>query len=128
MTEMNINEEKKKGMYPKLKPKQKKVAEALVDPADDRSVTQLCQDFKISRTTFYNWQKDSAFMGYVDWLVENFTTSMMPKAWKQIDRKIDKGDMEAIRLVLEIKGKLQKDTSSINNNVVIFTGEDAIPE
>lgn len=128
MTEMNINEEKKKGMYPKLKPKQRKVAEALVDPADDRTVTELCKDFGISRTTFYNWQKDSVFMGYVEWLVENFTSSMIPKAWKQIDRKIDKGDMEAIRLVLEVKGKLQKETSSINNNVVIFTGEDAIPE
>lgn len=128
MTNLNNIEDKKKGMYPAIKGKQRKVAEALADPSDDRNVTQLCQDFKISRTTFYNWQKDSAFMGYVDWLVENFTTSMIPKAWKQIDRKIDKGDMEAIRLVLEVKGKLQKDSSSINNNVVIFTGEDAIPE
>ena len=128
MTELNKIEEAKKGMYPTLKPKQRKVAEALVDPEDDRTVTKLCKDFKISRTTFYNWQKDSVFMGYVEWLVENFKTSMIPKAWTQIGHKINKGDMEAIRLLLEVEGKLQKDTSSINNNVVIFTGEEAIPE
>lgn len=128
MTEMNEKEEKTKGMYPSLKPKQRKVAEALVDPEDDRTVTQLCKDFKISRTTFYNWQKDPNFMGYVEFLVESFTTSIIPKAWKQISRKINEGNMEAIRMLLEVKGKLQKDTSVNNNNVVIFTGEGEIPE
>lgn len=128
MTDLNKIEEAKRGMYPALKPKQKKVAEALVDPEDDRTVTQLCKDFKISRTTFYNWQKEAAFMGYVEFLVESFTTSMIPKAWKQIANKINKGDMEAIRMLLEVKGKLQKEANVNNNNVVIFTGEDAIPE
>jgi len=90
-------------------------------------VTELCKDFKISRTTFYNWQKEMDFMGYVNFLVESFTSSIVPKAWKQISKKIDKGDMEAIRMLLEVKGKLQKDTN-INNNVVIFAGEEAIPE
>ena len=127
MTDLNKIEEAKKGMYPALKPKQKKVADALVDPEDERTVTQLCKDFKISRTTFYNWQKDSVFMGYVEYLVESFTTSIIPKAWKQIANKINKGDMEAIRLLLEVKGKLQN-TAVNNNNVVIFTGEEAIPE
>lgn len=127
MTDLNKIEEAKKGMYPALKPKQRKVAEALVDPEDERTVTQLCKDFKISRTTFYNWQKDSVFMGYVEYLVESFTTSIIPKAWKQISNKINKGDMEAIRLLLEVKGKLQN-TAVNNNNVVIFTGEEAIPE
>ena len=66
-------------------------------------------------------------MGYVEYLVESFTTSIIPKAWKQISNKINKGDMEAIRLLLEVKGKLQN-TAVNNNNVVIFTGEEAIPE
>lgn len=128
MTELNKVEEMKKGMYPKLKTKQRKVAEALTDPEDDRTVKQLCKDFGISRTTFYNWQKDASFMGYVEWLVESFTTSIIPNAWKQIGRKVNKGDMDAIRMVLEYKGKLQKDVAVNNNNVVIFTGEGDIPE
>ncbi len=128
LTKMNKKEEKKKGMYPDLKPKQKKVAEALVDPEDERTVTQLCKDFNISRTTFYNWQKEHDFMSYVEFLVESFTTSIIPKAWKQISRKINEGNMEAIRMLLEVKGKLQKDSAVNNNNVVIFTGEGEIPE
>ena len=122
MTELDNN----RGYYPAVKGKKRKVAEALVDPADERSVTELCKDFKISRTTFYNWQKEMAFMGYVNFLVESFTSSIVPKAWKQIAKKIDKGDMEAIRMLLEVKGKLQKDTN-INNNVVIFSGEGDLP-
>lgn len=119
--------DKNKGYYPAVKGKKRKVAEALVDPEDERNITELCKDFKISRTTFYNWQKEPEFMGFVNYLVESFTTSIIPKAWKQISKKIDKGDMEAIRMLLEVKGKLQKDTN-INNNVVIFAGEEAIPE
>ena len=114
-----------KGLYPKLKKKQRAVAEALCDPDDTRNVTELCQDFEISRTTFYNWQHDSEFMGYVNCLIENYTSSIVPKAWKEIGKKIDQGNMEAIRLLLEVKGKLQKE-SAISNNVVIFTGEDEI--
>lgn len=116
-----------KGMYPNLKTKQRRIAEALVDPDDVRNVTELCKDFGISRTTFYNWQHDSEFIGYVECLVENYTTSIIPKAWKEIGKKVEQGNMEAIRMLLEVKGKLQKD-SPVNNNVVIFTGEDDIPE
>ena len=123
MTEVNKNT----GMYPSVKGKKRKVAEAVVDPDDERTITELCKDFKISRTTFYNWKRDSDFMGYVNYLIESFTTSIIPKAWKQISKKIDKGDMEAIKMLLEVKGKLQKDTS-INNNVVVFTGENDIPK
>ena len=112
-------------MYPNLKTKQRQVAEALVDPDDVRNVTELCKDFNISRTTFYNWQHDSGFMGYVECLVDNYTTSIIPKAWKEIGKKVENGNMDAIRMLLEVKGKLQKD-SPVNNNVVIFTGEDEI--
>lgn len=123
MTDLN----KTKGMYPGVKGKKRKLAEALVNPADERNVTELCKDFKISRTTFYNWQKESEFIGYVNFLVESFTTSIIPKAWKQIAKKIDQGNMEAIRMLLEVKGKLQSE-KLINNNVVVFSGEGDIPE
>ena len=97
-----------------------------MDPDDVRTVTELCKSFKISRTTFYNWQHDSEFMGYVECLVDNYTSSMIPKAWKQIGKKVDEGNMEAIRMLLEVKGKLKTDSPVNNNNVVIFTGEDEI--
>ena len=111
--------------YKTLKPKQRQAAEALVDPADERTVTELCQDLEISRTTFYNWQKDPAFAGYVKVLIEGLTSSIVPKAWKQIDKKVGEGNMEAIRMVFELKGELSSGSNS--QNVVIFTGEDVQP-
>ncbi len=117
-----------KGMYPNLKPKQRQVAEALVDPDDVRNVSELCKEFGISRTTFYNWQHDMQFMGYVNCLVDNYTTSIIPKAWKEIGKKVEQGSMEAIRMLLEVKGKIQKESNVNTNNVVIFTGEDDIPK
>lgn len=115
-----------KELYPNLKPKQRQVAQALVDPDDVRNVSELCKDFKISRTTFYNWQHDREFIGYVDCLIEHYTTSIVPKAWKEIGKKVEQGNMEAIRMLLEVKGKIQKDSNVNTNNVVIFTGEDDI--
>lgn len=100
-----------KGMYPNLKTKQRRVAEALVDPDDTRNVTELCKAFGISRTTFYNWQQDSQFIGYIDCLVENYTTSIIPKAWKEIGKKVEQGNMEAIRMLLEVKGKYKQEIS-----------------
>ena len=116
-----------KDLYPELKPRQRRLAEALVDPDDDRNVTELCKDFKISRTTFYNWQHESDFLGYVNCLIDNYTTSIIPKAWKEIGKKVERGEMKAIRMLLEVKGKLQK-SSQFNNNVVVFTGEGDIPK
>lgn len=105
MTEMN----KTDGMYPSVKGKKRKLAEALVDPDDERNITELCKDFKISRTTFYNWQKDTDFLGYVDFLIDSFTTSIIPKAWKEIAKKINQGNMDAIRMLFEIKGKYKQE-------------------
>lgn len=115
-----------KNLYPNLKPKQRRIAEALVDPDDVRNVSELCKDFEISRTTFYNWQQERDFIGYIDCLVENYTTSIIPKAWKEIGKKVEQGNMEAIRMLLEVKGKIQKDSSVNTNSVVIFTGEEDI--
>ena len=120
-------EAKLKQLYPNLSGLQRKVAEAVVNPEDTRNVSELCADFGISRTTYYNWQANGDFSAYVEYLIEHYTSSIMPKVWKQVGKKVDEGSMEAIKLVLEYKGKFKNETS-INNNVVIFTGEEDIPE
>ena len=122
MTKVNKNT----GMYPSVKGKKRRLAEAIVDPDNDKNITELCKDAKISRTTFYNWQRDAEFMGYIEWLVESYTTSAIPEAWKQIIKKVEQGNMEAIKLLLEVKGKFKP--AANNANVVIFTGENDIKE
>lgn len=120
----NVN--KTAGMFPQVKGKKRRLAEAIVDPDCDKTITALCQDIGISRTTFYNWQRDPLFMGYVEYLVESYTTSAIPEAWKQIVKKVEQGNMEAIKLLLEVKGKFKP--AANNANVVIFAGENDIKE
>lgn len=126
MTKLNNFPEEVQLYYKTLKPKQREAAEALVDPSDTRTVKELCGDLGISRTTFYNWQKQAEFAGYVKVLIECLKTSIVPKAWKQIAKKVDEGSMEAIRMVFETTGELASGNSQ-NQNVVIFTGEDVQP-
>ena len=122
MTKVNKNS----GIYPSVKGKKRRLAEMIVDPDNENTITALCQDVGISRTTFYNWQRDADFMAYIEWLVESYTTSAIPEAWKQIVKKVEQGNMEAIKLLLEVKGKFKP---SVNNaNVVIFTGENDIKQ
>ncbi len=122
MTKVNKN----KGMYPSVKGKKRALAEAIVDPDNEKNITELCKEVGISRTTFYNWQNDSAFLAYIEYLVESYTTSAIPEAWKQIVKKVEQGNMEAIRLLLEVKGKFKPMAN--NANVVIFAGESDIKD
>ena len=109
-----------RGMYPNLKPKQRKLANALCNPDNNMSITKLCEEFKISRQTFYNWQSDSDFKGYVEWLLSNFTDSALPRAWKEVIKKVEAGNMDAIRMLFEIKGVYQNEISLKGSGVTII--------
>ena len=109
-----------RGMYPNLKPKQRKLANALCNPENTMSITELCKEHKISRQTFYNWQSDSDFKGYVEWLLSNFTDSALPRAWKEVIKKVEAGNMDAIRMLFEIKGVYQNEISLKGSGVTII--------
>ena len=115
MTKLDTN-----GMYPNLKPKQRKVAETLCNPENNMSITELCKEYKISRQTFYNWQSDSDFKGYVEWLLNNFTDSALPRAWKEVIKKVEAGSMDAIRMLFEIKGVCQNEINLKGGGVTII--------
>ncbi len=121
----SIKREERKGLtkldnnekFKKLKPKQRKLAEVLCNPENNMTITELCKEFNISRQTFYNWQSDSDFKDYVEWLLSNFTDSALPRAWKEVVKKIEAGSMEAIKMLFEIKG-IHKNEISLNGNGV----------
>lgn len=115
------------GMYPKLKGKKRKLAELLVNPDVDMSVTQMCDKVGVSRTTFYNWQTDSDFKRYMQFLIDSYTDSELPRAWKALCKKIGEGNVEAMKLFFALKDKYREGVE-INNNVVFISGEDEISE
>lgn len=94
-----------KGVYPELKGKKRKMAEMLVSPDVEKSVSEICREVGVSRQTFYNWQNDPSFKGYVEFLVDSFTDSELPRAWKSLVKKVDTGNVEAIKLFFTLKDK-----------------------
>lgn len=123
MSKINSNQ----GYYPKVKGKKRKMAELLVNPDCDLTVTQMCEEIGVSRTAFYNWQKDSDFNGYVNHLIDNYTDSELSNIWKALIGKAKTGSTEAIKLYFELKGKYKQQVD-INGGVVFISGEDELLE
>lgn len=116
-----------KGRYPSVKGKKRKMAELLVNPDVDLTVTQMCEQIGVSRQTFYNWQTDSDFKGYVEFLTDSYTDSELPNAWKALCRKVNSGNVEAMKLFFTLKDKY-REKLEVDSNVVFITGEGEISE
>lgn len=113
------------GKWPAVKGKKRKLAEMLCNPDNNMSITELCQTVGVSRQTFYNWQRDASFNGYVEFLIDSFTDSELPAAWKSLVKKMKTGNVEALKLFFEMKGK-HKEELNIKGNVIFIGGEDDI--
>ena len=105
--------------------KKRKLAEMLCDPDNNMTITELCNEVGVSRQTFYNWQRDTSFNGYVEFLIDSFTDSELASAWKALIKKAKTGNVEALKLYFEMKGK-HKEELNIKGNVVFIGGEDDI--
>ena len=114
-----------RGHYPKVTGKKRKLAEMLCDPDNNMTITELCNEVGVSRQTFYNWQRDTSFNGYVEFLIDSFTDSELASAWKALIKKAKTGNVEALKLYFEMKGK-HKEELNIKGNVVFIGGEDDI--
>ena len=106
--------------------KKRKLAEMLCDPENNMTITQLCNEVGVSRQTFYNWQRDASFNGYVEFLVDSFTDSELPRAWKKlVKRAVVDGNIDALKLFFSMKDKY-KEELNVKGNVVFIGGEDDI--
>ena len=118
----------------KYKPTGKKMlmAKRLADPEFQGTITELCLQVGVARTTFYDWIGDPDFRAYVDELIDKYTDSELSRVWKALMKLIDRGDIQAIKLYFELKGKY-KDTIGRSNTkkqegnllqILAGTGED----
>lgn len=85
--------------------KRRKAAEMLANPEFRGTITELCNTIGVPRRTLYNWLGDDAFRSEVDGLIERYTDSELSRVWKSLMRLIDKGNLNAIKLYFELKGK-----------------------
>ena len=109
-----------KGFYPKVKGKKRRLAEMLVDPEIKLNITQICEKVGISRATFYNWQQDSDFNDYVNFLIDSYTDSELANVWKALIKRACNGSVDAQKLYFELKNKYKQDigiSAKINETV-----------
>lgn len=85
-------------------PEQIKLAELLLNPEDRRTKTEKMAEAGVPRTTFYRWLKDKDFLSYLKDQLNTYTDSELPDIWKALVLKCKRGDTQAIKLFMELKG------------------------
>lgn len=85
--------------------KRKKVAELLANPDFNGTITELIKSVGVPRTTFYRWLEDEAYLNYINGLVDKYTDSELAAVWKSLINECKNGNVQAIKLYFELKGK-----------------------
>lgn len=91
-----------------LKPEQLRMANLLADPNETGTIVELCKKADVPRRTFYRWMEKKYFTDYVDSLISTYTDAELGAVWKALVRKAAKGDIQAIKLFYEMKGKYKE--------------------
>ena len=85
--------------------KRAKMAEMLTNPDFTGTVTELCETVGVARSTFYKWMDDKDYLNYVESLIDKYADSELSTVWKALIKKCKAGDVQAIKLYFELKGK-----------------------
>lgn len=90
-----------------LKPKQRKAAELLADPDFKGTITDLCAEIGVARSTYYKWLDNENFRQYTGTLIDKYAESEYSRAWKALMRRVDAEDISALRLYFELQNKVK---------------------
>ena len=102
----------------KLSGKRLKMAEMLANPEFMGTNKELYETVGISHDTFYKWIKDDEIISYADKLIEKYTDAELSAVWKVLLMKCKLGDMQAIKLFFELKGRYNQNVNVSGVGVV----------
>ena len=94
-----------------INPKQKKLAQKLLSQEFDGDFERLCSEVGIGMTVLYKWLGEVPFRKYLENLVEKRTYGEISVVWKALIDQCIKGNVTAIKLYFELKGKYKNDTN-----------------
>lgn len=109
-----------------LSGKKKELAELLANPDFNGTITELCTKVDVARSTFYKWLEDAEFTKYVNSLIDKYTDSELSSMWRALINRAKTGDVQAIKLYFELKGKY-KTSVDLNGSAVVQIISDVIP-
>jgi hypothetical protein len=88
-----------------LKGKKLKMAELLANPEFTGTNKNIYEAVGISHDTFYKWIKDNDVIEYTENLINKYTDGELGAIWKALIKKCKSGEIQAIKLYFELKGK-----------------------
>ena len=106
---VNMNLSEQNTTNTELNNAQLNAAEMLANPDYKGSKTKMIKEVGVSRSTFYKWLKIPAFTDYVNNLIDKYTDAELGAVWKALISKCKTGDVQAIKLYFELKGKYKQD-------------------
>ena len=98
--------------------KMKKCAEKIICAEFDGNISKLCDELKISRSTFYRWYEKKEFKEYINYLIDKYTESELFEIWKAIIETAKKGSPQALKLFFDLKN-LQGKNNDLSKVVFI---------
>lgn len=88
-----------------IRGKKLKMAEMLANPEFTGTNKELYETVGISHQTFYKWIKEDAVIAHAEMLINKYTDAELSAVWKALLLKCKSGDVQAIKLYFELKGK-----------------------
>lgn len=90
------------------------------------TVTELCKQAGISRSTYYRWLENPCYTKYLNDVIEKYTDAELAAVWKALLSQAKGGNVTAIKLYFDIKGKHRQITDAAS--VVVLAGDDEIAD
>ena len=109
----------------KISAKKRALADLLCDPECKMSITDMCYAVGIARSTYYSWLESDEYREYLESVIRRYTDGELPNVWKALVKKASHGNVEAIKLFFEMKGKYRQEID-ISGGVVFVSGESDI--
>ena len=106
--------------------KMRRCAEKMISSEFDGNISKLCDELKISRSTFYRWYDKKEFKQYINFLIDRYTETELFEIWKAIIDTAKKGSPQALKLFFDLKNLQNKQNE--NGGVIFISGEDQIEE
>ena len=103
----------------KLTAKQMQVAEMLANPNEAKTKCEIVNECGIARSTLYKWLIDDDFVDYVNKLVDRYTSGELSEVWRALCNRAKTGDVQAIKLFFELKGKY-KNQVELSGNITFI--------
>lgn len=95
-----------------LTDKQLAVVETILNPMDKRGHREKLGTLGVKPTTYQGWMSNKTFTDYMNQRAEDMFGDSMPLAKEALVRKVMRGDIGAIKLYMEMNGKVGKTQES----------------